>query len=252
MLPIVLALLAQAPLSCAEPDGGVCQQQVNAGPYNTTMPTVEGGMGQYTTYLWQSPTSPGTACLNLTKYIGVCSSFARSPYNVSGTGNGGSLGLQNGSHRQVLWSDWSDFSPDAPDFAELGAAGYEWKRVTAYEHVVPARIISCSGSSGVCVNESAPRGSSVRFDCANDLGCEWRPGHEYLDNVWHTVRDGMQVCVRNVSGNLLFVIDTADGGSPELDSDFVGGRWSRLCLERIGSRWVETSRSLAWSDGGTP
>lgn len=239
---MTFALVALA-LACAEPDGGTCAQQVNAGPFNATMPTVEGGYGQYTTYLWQAPASPGLGCMFFTKYISVCSNFARSSYNLSGTGNGGALALYNGSHRSLQWSDHVDFSADAPDFAELGTTNYEWKRVSTYEHVIPARTMTCSGGSGMCVTEAAPRGSNVHFTCPSDIGCEWRPGFEYLDNVWHTAREGMQACVRNVSANPLFVLDSTDGGSPELlGGDFVGGQWSRLCLERIGSRWVETSR----------
>jgi hypothetical protein len=244
----VISLLAIM-LACIEPDGGTCAQQVNVGPFNVSMPTVEGGMGQYTSYLWQSPTSPGTACLHLTKYIAVCSCFADSPYNVSGTGNGGSLCLYNGNHRAIVWSDWQSLFPAADGDGELGRIGttgtlHFWRRVSAYEYVAPPRSIVCPGGTGMCISDAAPRGSSIRFDCQNDLGCEWRPGSEYLDNVWHTVRDGAQVCVRNVSANPLFVLDTQDGGSPELDGDFVGGRWALLCIERVDERWIEKSRQF--------
>lgn len=229
-------------LACTEPDGGTCAQEVTAGPFNAAQAWPGGGgTGQYTTRLWQSPTSPGTACAMLTTYVGVCSSFARSPL-LSG-GNGGSLGLQNGGHRQVLWSDFSDFSPDADDFGELGAVGYRWKRVTAYEHVASPRAIVCDGGSdGVCVDSSMPRGSNLRFYCPSSGGCEWRPGDSYLGNVWEHPIDGTQACVRNMSAGSLLVADHPDAGV-DLEGDFVGGQSSRLCLERVAEQWVETSRS---------
>lgn len=237
----MLPLLAAITLACAEPDGGACQQQVNIGPFNPTQVWPGGGgMGQYTTYIWQSPTSPATACFMATTYIGVCSSFARSP--LGPTGNGGSLGLQNGGHRQVLWSDWSDFSPDADDFAELGAVGYRWKRITSYEHVIAARSMTCTvASDGGCANTDAPRGSSILFTCPTPNGCQWTPGEWYQDNTWHQVRDGMQVCIRNISDNPLLVLDAP--GTIELEGDFSGGQFALLCMERRLGRWLETRRS---------
>lgn len=239
----MLALAATLALACTEPDGGTCAQEVTAGPFNAAQVWPGGGgTGMYTTRLWQSPTSPGTACAMLTTYIGVCSSFARSAL-LSG-GNGGSLGLQNGGHRQVLWSDFSDLSGDADDFASLGSPGYGWKRLVTYEHVVAPRALTCSPQAdGGCFTDSAPRGSSTRFTCPGPGICEWAPGSAYLDNVWHASLDGMHACVTNVSEYPLLVRD-ADG-VVELngDADWLGGRFASLCLERVVDRWIETSRS---------
>lgn len=241
----MIGILAALALACAEPDGGSCAQQINVGPFNENIMNVEGGVGQYTTYLWQSPGTPGVGCVFLTKYISVCSCFSVSPL-LSG-GNGGSLCFYNGNHRAFLFSDWQAIHPDADDSAEIGyessTTKYFWKRVTSYENVVPSRPLTCSAQTdGGCFTDAAPRGSSVHFECPGPGTCEWAPGSSYLDNVWQYSKDGMHVCVTNKSEYLLTVKD--DPGSVELDGDFVGGRWSSLCFDRIDGRWVEQSRKV--------
>lgn len=241
----MLALIAIA-LACTEPDGGVCVQQVNVGPFNATMPTVTGGMGQYTTYVEQDPVAPQNACIFLTRFISVCSCFDISSFNAT-TGNGGGLCFYHGGHRAMRLSDWGHLSPSVDDDMELGAIGatgvpYRWKRVSTYEHVIAPRSLTCSAEAdGGCFTDSAPRGSNVRFSCPGPGICEWAPGDEYLDNIWYDSLDGMQVCVRNVSAYPLLVRSSA---AVKLEEDFLGGEMAMLCFERLADRWVERSRKF--------
>ena len=244
----MIALVATLALACAEPDGGTCVQQLNIGPYNETILRAGGGgaTGMYTTHISQWPGYPQYACLQLTQYMGVCTSFARSSYNPT-YGTGGSLNFYNGAHRAVQFSDWGDFSPVNDDDLELGWPGpgtkYNWKRLSTYEHVIASRALTCSAQAdGGCFTDSAPRGSTVRFTCPGPGICEWAPGHEYLDNVWHSSIDGMQTCVMNVTEYPLLVRDVDGAVELDGDADWLGGRFASLCLERVGDRWVEKSR----------
>jgi hypothetical protein len=158
----------------------------------------------------------------------------------------GGLNLENDHHRYVQVNYYGVLWPDNDDDWQLGYVNIAWANSHTYRLTTKPRTITCAdnGNGEPCTSTATPHSSSIRFDCLDASGCEYVPGTATIQlqsgaGSYVTVDDGRQLCITNVSESPLTVRDT---GSMVLEGDFVGWQFASLCLERVGSSWVERSR----------
>lgn len=190
-------------------------------------------VGDAGTLFVEDPTATGDLYVSLSK-----SGFVA----VAGLGTGSHLGLYNGHHQGLVLTYWDQFIPGNDRFWDLGTLQYSWAETSSYSYVTKPDSVVCSAGAGQCSAVSSqvsansvlhPASGSIRFDCQDSDGCQWSP------NVDGGI-DGQAMCMTNVGDNSVLVKDAP--GSVELEGGFLGSKYSNICLEFIGDRWVEKSR----------
>lgn len=98
----------------------------------------------------------------------------------------------------------------------------------------PLTIADSGNGSPATSTLTSPISAEYRYTCSDTDGCNLTLGET-------GVVDGQQLCIENVSANVLNLADTS--GVSETNGAFAAGQYDMICYTYESDRWVEKSRS---------